>query len=386
MIEGPRGPDRVRGLREVLTACGAGVYLATHVAGPVPVETMAAVHESDEMELRVGRAGPDRDDDLEQREKEARAVAAAALRTSPERIALLHGAPEAARSVATDVLARSTQSERRIVLLDGVEAAVAGAVSAVADAAGAAVESLPRAPQILSTDVALVVMAHVDVDGRLADVPAVADIAHKAGARLLVDAGLSAGALDFGVDGLGADAVVAAAHRWLLGPEALAITWLAPHMGDDLPARLRSSAGPFGRGTLLALARSIGWLLMYVELPWAIARTETLADQLYADLAAIEGVELNAGPEAHGATVALRIEGWDAEQAAEELSRSVFAILEADPDADVIRASVGAWNRESELTRFVARVAELAQHTPETLPRRPSLTVISGPIDPEADG
>ena len=85
-----------------------------------------------------------------------------------------------------------------------------------------------------------------------------------------------------------------------------------------------------------------------------------------------------------GQTVAaFRISGWDAEQAAEELSRGVFAIVEADTEADLIRASVGAWNRETELDRFLERVAEIAGHTPETLPRRPSLTVISGPIDPE---
>ena len=52
--------DRVRGLREVLTATGAGIYLSTHVAGPIPAETMTAVHESDESELRIGRAGPPR--------------------------------------------------------------------------------------------------------------------------------------------------------------------------------------------------------------------------------------------------------------------------------------------------------------------------------------
>ena len=69
------------------------------------------------------------------------------------------------------------------------------------------------------------------------------------------------------------------------------------------------------------------------------------------------------------------VEAW---QAAEELSRSVFAIVEADAERDVLRISVGAWNREDELERFIARVAELASATPETLLRRPSLTVLSG--------
>ncbi len=195
-------------------------------------------------------------------------------------------------------------------------------------------------------------------------------------------AGRSVGAIPIDVDEMGADFVVADTHRWLLGPDAVAFVWLTPDLDEELPEWLRQATAPFARGSLLALARSVGWLLMYVELPWAIDRTIELAEGLYEDLAAIDGVELLADLDAHGAVAAFRIAGWDAEQVVDELSRSIFAIVEADVEADVIRAGVGAWNRESELERFVKRVAEIAGHTPETLPRRPSLTIISGPIDP----
>ena len=383
MSEPPRRFDRVRGLRDVLTATGAGIYLSTHVAGPIPAETMAAVHESDEMELRIGRVGPDREDDIEQREREARAVAAAVLQASPERIVLTHGAADAARLIALEVLEREAGTTQRVVMLNGLDRTLAAAVRDVADVAGAEVEVLSEAPRILTADVALVVMAHVDADGRLADVVPVAEAAHKAGARLLVDAGRSVGAIPIDVDEMGADFVVADTHRWLLGPDAVAFAWLTPDLDKELPEWLRQATAPFARGSLLALARSVGWLLMYVELPWAIDRTVELADEFYEDLAAIDGVELLADAGSHGAVAAFRIAGWDAEQVVDELSRSVFAIVEADVEADVIRASVGAWNRESELERFVKRVAEIAEHTPETLPRRPSLTIISGPIDPE---
>jgi selenocysteine lyase/cysteine desulfurase len=92
-------------------------------------------------------------------------------------------------------------------------------------------------------------------------------------------------------------------------------------------------------------------------------------------------VELVAERAAHAGLLAFRIIGWDAEQAAEELSRSAFVIADVESDADVIRVSVGAWNREDELERFVERVAELAAHTPASLPRRPSLTILRGPLD-----
>ena len=382
MNEPPSRFDRVRGLREMLTATGAGIYLATHQAGPVPAETLTAVHESDEMELRVGRAGADRAEDIEQREREARAVASAAITASPERVALTHGAAEAARLVALEVLVPG--SGKRVLLVRGLDRVVAAAVRDVADVAGAAVEVVDSPPEEVADDFALVVVAHVDADGRVADVRALAAAAKPTGARLAVDVGRSAGAMPLDVTALGADFVFGDTHRWLLGPDALAFLWITPELDPEVPEWLRQASAPFGRGQLLALARSVGWLLMYVELPWALDRTVGLADQLYEDLGAIEGVELLAG-QAHGAVAAFRIAGWDAESVADELGRSIFAIVEADAEVDVVRASVGAWNRESELTRFAERVAELAAHTPETLPRRPSLTVISGPLESEED-
>ena len=381
MSKPPSRFDRVRGLREVLSATGAGIYLATHQAGPLPAETLAAVHESDDMELRVGRVGPDREHDLHQREREALAVVAAVLGAVPERVVLTHGAAEAARLVAIEVL--ESEAEQRVILLPGVDRAIAAAVRDVAEVAGVEVEALTAIPDVFDAATALVVMAHVDADGRLFDPVPVATAARAADARLLLDVSRSAGTTPLATEALGADFVMTESHRWLLGPEAVAALWITPELDRELPEWLRQASAPFARGTLLGLARSVGWLLMYVELPWALDRTASLADQVYEALAAIEGVELLADPAAHGAIAAFRISDWDAGSAAEELGRSIFAIVETDAEADLIRASVGAWNRESEIDRFVGRVAELAAHTPETLPRRPSLTVISGPIEPE---
>ena len=377
----PSDADRVRSLREMLTATGAGIYLATHVAGPLPAESMTAVHESDELELRIGRVGPDRTDDLELREREARAAVAAAINASFERVVLSHGRAEGARSVALEVLASRAGAEPRVVIIEGVAVPVRRAVEHAAHAARARVEVIAEAPQILAADVALVVMAHVDPLGRLADPSPVASAAHRAGARLLVDASLSVGALPLEASELHADALVADVHHWLLGPEALALVWLSPALGGEVPGRLRGASGPFGRGQLLSLARSVGWLLMYVGLPWVVARTARLSKQLQAGLAAIDGVEVMAQIGAHAALLTFRVRGWDAEQTGDELSRSIFAITDTDRDADLVRVSVGAWNREDELTRFIERVAELAASTPATLPRKPSLTVISGPQD-----
>jgi selenocysteine lyase/cysteine desulfurase len=384
LVEGPFDADRVRALREALPAAGAGVYLAAHVAGPLPAEAMAAARESDEMELRVGRVGPDRSDDIAQRDREARAVLAAAIGASPERLVLVHGAADGARLVAIETLREAGRERaRRIVLAGDHDPTVVGALRAVAQAGGASLD-------IMSADVTelpastLVAIAQVDAAGSVVDAGRIASIARSGGARVLLDASLTCGAVPVAVSEIGVDAVVADSHRWLLGPESAAVTWLGPAFGNEAAESLRTATAAFARSTLVMLARSVGWLLMYAELPWILARTGTLVERLIDGLTAIEGVELLTDRDAHAALLAFRIAGWSAEQAADELSRSVFSILEADVERDRLRLGVGAWCRMDELERFVERVRELAAHTPETLPRRPTLTVLAGPADPDA--
>jgi selenocysteine lyase/cysteine desulfurase len=278
-----------------------------------------------------------------------------------------------------------------VLLHERLDPVVAASLSFAAAGAGAHVEVMPAALRDVPGTAALLAAPCVDVDGCALDVPRLARSAHARGAVLLVDAGMAAGALPLDVGSLGADAVIADTHRWLLGPEAMAVAWLGPTLGDGAPADVREVVGPFGRGPLLALARSVGWLLMYVDLPWVLERTDRLARRLRAALEAIEGVEVSGARRLRatartpsvrrrqGPLVSFRIRGWTAEQAADELSRSVFAILEADPDADLLRAGIGAWNREEELDRLASRVAALAAHTPDSLPRRPSLVVLRSP-------
>ena len=138
LVEGPFDADRVRAMREVLTASGAGIYLAAHLAGPLPAESLAAARESDEMDLRVGRVGPDRAEDLVQRDREARAVLAAALQASPDRLVLVHGAADGARLIALEVLGDDREAgARAIVVVGDHQPSVTEAMRAVAAAAAA---------------------------------------------------------------------------------------------------------------------------------------------------------------------------------------------------------------------------------------------------------
>jgi selenocysteine lyase/cysteine desulfurase len=363
-------PDerKLDAIRDLLPSLASGIRLDTTVAGPFPAETDRALRQLAEHEQRVGRGGPELADDRAQRAEEARSVIAAVLTATPDHVLLAPG-PAAALSAA--LAARRGNAPGGLVLIGALSAELEAASVALAAAHGLPVV---RDPSDIPEGATLVVAAHVDTaSGRVVDAPTLATRAHDAGAPLVLDMSWSAGAFPVDAPGSGSDLVVADAHRWLLGPEGVTALWVADRRQVD---RLAGLLDPLPAPLLLGVARSVGWLLMYVSLPWAWQRAETLTTRLRSALTSVEGVELLATIPSAATVLPFRITGWPATEAAAELGRRVFAQLDVDAPRDLLRAAVGAWLREDEIDRFAVAVGELAAHTPETLPRRPLLTIL----------
>lgn len=364
-------PDehKLDAIRDMLPALASGIRLDTTVAGPFPAETDRALRQLAEHELRVGRGGLERLEDLAQRADEARSVVAAVLTASPEEVLL---APGLVAALSAAIVGRQGVAPGGVVLVGEVSGTLAAASAAVAEVHGL---PLVRDTTEIPEGATLVVAPHIDAaSGRLFDAGPLAARAHAVGAPCVLDMSWSAGAIPVDAPGSGADLVLVEAHRWLLGPEGVTALWV----GDSgQVGRLRASLDPLPPSLLLGVARSVGWLLMYVSLPWAWHRAETLTGRLRAGLAAIEGIEILAPARGIGTVLPFRMARWPVLEAAEELGRRAFAQLDVDEPRDLLRASVGAWLREEELDRFVTAVAELAAHTPATLPRRPLLTVLA---------
>ncbi|MDQ3938639.1 MAG: aminotransferase class V-fold PLP-dependent enzyme [Chloroflexota bacterium] len=377
--------EKVAALRELLPATGAGIYLDTATQGPLPGETAAAMREAEEWELRVGRATAGREEDVAQRAEEARAVVAALITADPAEISLSHGLGEALAGAiwATDwkpgdrILTTSVGVPATVGSLSGLlrpldvthDVAYVGVGNddaQIAELLNAAMTPRTRA----------LVVPHVAAStGTRMPLHAVADLSRRHGASLIVDASQAAGAVPLEAAGLGADFMCLATDTWALGPEGTGALWSARRGEGDVGTAF---VGPDGlpRTTLLGLARSVGWLAMYVGLDWALDRSVRLAAWLHAALAELDGVELLTPVERMATIVTFRLTAWSPEEVAEELGRRVFAILRPIPALGALRASVAWFNSEPELERFVRAVAELGRYTPATLPRRPSLTVM----------
>jgi selenocysteine lyase/cysteine desulfurase len=364
-------PDerKLDAIRDLLPSLASGIRLDVTVAGPFPAETDRAIHQLAEHELRVGRGGPDRDEDLAQRADEARSVVAAVLAATPDQVVLSSGP---ATALAAAIIAHDPPQDACIAIVGELPAAIDSVVTAVAVACGLRVA---RVSATLPAAATFVVAAHVDpVTGRIADTRALGAEAHAVGAALVLDMGWSAGAFPVDAPSCGADLVLVDTHRWLLGPEAVTALWTADRARMR---RIRALLDPLPRSQLLGVARSVGWLLMYVSLPWAFERAEALASRLRAGLAELAGVTAEAPERGLSMSVPFAVAGWSVADLAAELARRVHAHVDVDEARGLSVASVGAWLREDEIDRFTTAIAEIAAYTPDTLPRRPLLTVLA---------
>ena len=404
----PPDADRLAAVRAALPALEAGIYLNTGSVGPMPAETAAAMGQLSTYELTTGRAHPDYFLETLQRMAEARAAVAAVLVADPADIALTHSTTDGMnigtwaldwkagdRAVTTSlehpggIGALVNLRDRLGVELDFVDVGTAADSDAVLAAFDAAIDARTR----------LVAISHVLwASGAVMPIAGIAEIAHARGAILVVDGAQSVGAIPVELSATGADVYAISAQKWLLGPEGMGAVAVAPGVRDRLapafgghfsfetvdqrgvavrwPDARRFESSNFHRPSIVGMARSIGWLSMFVGLDWIYERGTAMA-RLAADrLAAIDGVELLTPRERMATLVTFRIAGWTAEAALDELGARVFAVARTVPLVDAVRISVGFFNSEAELDRLVEAVALLAAHTPETLPPRRRLTIL----------
>ena len=404
----PPDADRLAAVRAALPALEAGIYLNTGSVGPIPAETAAAMNEIATYELTTGRAHPDYWLDTLQRMAEARAAVAAVLVADAADIALTHSATDGMnigawsidwragdRAVTTSLEhpggtgALHNLRERFGIEIAYVDVGDADDQDAVLAAFDAAIDERTR----------LVAVSHVLwATGAVLPIAGIAEIAHARGALMIVDGAQGAGAIPVELAATGADVYAVSAQKWLLGPEGMGAIAVAPGVRDRLlpsfggyfsfetvdpegaavgwPNARRFESSNFHRPSIVGMARSIGWLSMFVGLDWIYERGTSMA-RLAADrLAAVAGVEL-VTPRDHMATlVTFRIAGWPAEAALDELGARVFAVARTVPHLDALRISVGFFTSEEELDRFIEAVALLAAHTPATLPQRRRLTIL----------
>ena len=401
--------EKQAAIRVALPALSAGIYLNTGSAGPMPAETAAAMAEMADRERDVGRGHADAFEETLVRMAEARAGVAAVIGTEVSAVGLSHSTTDAMNA---GTLAVDWRSGGRIVTTTGEHLGGLGPIYALRErgaevafvdvgAGGDDASILAAFDAAITPDTRLVSLSHVLwTTGAVMPVAAIAELAHARGAMVIVDGAQAAGAIPFRFDELGADIYAVPAQKWLLGPEGMGALVAAPSALDRLvPAQAgwfsfergdssgeaawwadarRFEASNYHRPSIVGMARSLGWLSMYVGLDYVYRTGMARALATARRLAAIEGVTVLTPTDRMATLVTFRIAGGTAQAALDEFGARVFAIARTIGSLEAIRLSVGFFNTGEELERLAGVVELLAGHTPETLPPRRRLTILDG--------
>ena len=242
-------PEELRG--DIPALSDGIVYLNTGASGPAPRRVLAAGREAErthETEHHRGNPYPKAWDAYE----ESRAAVADLLGTDPDTVALTNSTADGISRVAGalswdsgDVVVR-TDLEHPAGMLpferlgrEGVEVHEVPAPDGRLDR-----DAYAEAVQ----DARLVCLSSLSwLHGTRLPVRDAVEIAHDAGARVLVDAVQSVGHHPVDVEAWGADAVAAAGHKWLLGTWGAGFLRVAPDALDAFePRHLGYRAVPNG--------------------------------------------------------------------------------------------------------------------------------------------
>jgi L-cysteine/cystine lyase len=381
--------EKLAAVREGLPSVGAGIYLNTPVTGPLPSETGQAMADISAWELTTGRAGRDRPDEVATRIDEARAGVAAIVGTDVHAIELTHGVGGGVRRVLEAIDVRAGHPLVVIgesgadPIVDLVSGRSSGAIKTTvlsADPSHVDDEELLDAAARAVEGARLVALPHVTATGRILQVGRLAALAREAGAQILVDGSQAVGAIPVAFGELGADYYVVPGWTWLLGPEGIGALAIGQRHRDG--RRNAKTAlpmtGEFHLPSIVGLARSCGWLSMYIGLDWIHRRGLSLAASTAERLGAVPGITVLTPIDRMATTVVFRIRGWTADDALDELGGRIFALASVVPAFDAIRIGSGFFNTEEEIERFVGGVELLASHPPGSLPPRRRLTIIGG--------
>jgi L-cysteine/cystine lyase len=330
--------------------------------GPVPRRAVEAAREEVERQARKGRHAAHFERGAELR-FEQRAVYAGLLGCPPEELSLTTCTTDGIATVVAGFGSGDT-----IVTSDEEHPGVYGPLGQ-ARRRGAQITVVPfdRLADAVDDATTVVVCSHVSwVSGSLAP-GALASV----GAPVVYDGAQGVGAVPLDVKALGCAAYAGSGQKWLCGPDGSGMLYVAPEFRERVPARVASystmsdpSAGldsglwPDGRA----------WdapVLSTETSRYALASLEVLAENGW-DATHTRAVEL-AGRLASmlqeaGRTVRPRgdttLVSWECADAAgaSERAREAGVLIRDLPRRDLLRASVGAWNDETDLERLLSAV------------------------------
>jgi selenocysteine lyase/cysteine desulfurase len=350
------------GLRAGFPVLASIAYLNAGTDGPLPAVAAEAAWAELDRELAEGRA-------LAHFERRAelgkllREAYARALRADPADVALTTSTTEGMGQV---VMGMDLRPGDEILTSDEEHPGLQGALGAARDIMGATIREVPfaRVAEEVGPATRLVACSHVSwATGAFAP-------AELAGVEVpvLLDGAQGIGAVDVDVTKLGCDAYAGAGQKWCCGPDGSGSLWVSPEFrerlrvsrrgygnlqeaNDGIDALVHEDSRAFDAPSLSAeaLACSLAATQVLEDFGWTSVweRAASLAGRLCEMLA-----ERGREPVPRGPSTLVSFPSPDPEAERGELKEQ-GVIVRNIPGRPWLRASVGAWNDESDLERLL---------------------------------
>ena len=339
-------------------------YLNAGTNGPVPRRALDAVGESLRRQAEDGRGDRRVFDVMVERITGLRTRAATLLGCDEDEVALT-SSTTAGVNVVVSALELGPGDD--VLTSDEEHPGVLAPLAVAREGRGVTVRIAPfdELAQAVTPRTRLVACSHVSwATGRLVDAQALA----AAGAPVLLDGAQGLGAVPTDVKALGCDFYAASGQKWLCGPNGVGYLYVRrERVGELLPPiagypvledaahpldlKLHDNARRFEAG--FPAAHDIAWahasldVLDEAGLGQVQTRAAGLAGRLATALA-----DRGARVAPRGQSTLVSWEDADPEGTVARLRDEGF-VLRYVPETPYVRASVGAWNDESELDRLV---------------------------------
>ena len=356
----------VLGLRAEFPVLRTRAYLNAGTDGPLPDGAVQAAAGELEREAADGRTFAH----FERRKElngQLRAAYAGALGADPDDVALTTCTSD---GMAQTIAGLALSEGDEIITSDEEHPGLLGALGAARELRGVSIREVPMADVAAAVGprTRLVACSHV---GWMSGLLAPSELA-QVDVPVLLDGAQGVGAVPVDVRALGCDAYAGAGQKWLCGPDGLGMLYVSPELSERLEvsrrgyanlqdpnsgidARLHEDARRFD--TLSLSAEAVACALSAIELlesaGWQAVheRARSLAAGLAEQLAE-RGREV--APRDETTLVSFASDDAEAER---ELLAERGCVVRNIPGRPWLRASVGAWNDESDLDRLLSSLA-----------------------------
>lgn len=343
---------------------GRKAYFNAGTCGPLPSAAVAALTEIAEHALAEGRSMGYYEQFFETRDA-LRAAYAGVLAAEPDDVAVTTATSEGIVRVLAGL---DLEPLSEVLVAESEHPGLLGPLTAVRDRLGLTVREVPLASiaESVGPQTRLVACSHVGwTTGELA--PSLAGLPDDL--PVLLDGAQGAGAVPIDMAALGCDFYAASGQKWMCGPVGTGMLWISPAWRDRLLASGPTymnlevpadglAARPWGD------ARAHDTAAMALETATAaLAAHDALAalgwEQVHARARGL-AAELADGLAAAGREVAPRgdttLVSWVSDDAEAEAARlgEAGVIVRSFHGLPFVRASVGAWNDQSDVERLLA--------------------------------